>query len=479
MFTKKKLTQLGKILFFNLIFNSSVNASNTVPIGHDNNVMYYKVGGASDFSLPPVSETDSISLDSNANLGAGYNCTAYNPALSIKNTLNNLKDSSDNITRDILTNATASLLLMPGYALAKQNPTLYALFNNYLLSSHRELDVTTKNCETVKNQIAQNQNPYQDWGTIAAGDQWKKSLSLTADGTKDINQARKEIDAHTGESGVPWVKGNTDPDGTIRAGGKGQPPVNAIADTTKAGYNALLNRNLESDDNAPTSGQASELAANFKNPQAAQKWIVSVVGDQTITTYATSERRKQQGSVVGHGLLPWITSCKENQNDCAPNIREKLGKLVIGNEPITKENLEFVSADGIAISPDIISSIRTMDKTQESIIVNKLAQEIAVQRVVNKALIAKHILTTGSQVPAIAANHPAQVIIARAITSLDNDIRSIVFESDMRKQMVSGTLSEIMNYSTKQKERAMAVPQVSPKETVMENGALPFSKGER
>ena len=176
--------------------------------------------------------------------------------------------------------------------------------------------------------------------------------------------------------------------------------------------------------------------------------------------------------MVGHGLLPGVTSCRQDKDNCVDTIREHLAKLVSGNEAISKESLEKVSADGIVMSPELIASIQHMDRTQQSIIVNKLAQEVAIQRVIDKAFMAKNILSTGAQVPVIAANHPAQVIIGRAITQLDNDIRSLMFESQIRKQMVSDTLSQVLNFSNQQQQNTMRVAPVSSNQPMMENGAL-------
>jgi integrating conjugative element protein (TIGR03755 family) len=246
-----------------------------------------------------------------------------------------------------------------------------------------------------------------------------------------------------------------------------------VADTVKAGYNTMLNRDLQSEANAPDNTANSELRHFFINPQAAVAWITDVIGDQVVTTCNDDTCKKQQGSLVGHGLLPWVTSCKENEDDCADTIRDNIGKLVTGNQTITKDNLSKVSADGIAVSPDVIASIRGMDTTQQKIIIAKLSQEIAIQRVMDKAFVAKNILAMGSQVPVIAANHPAQVVIIQAITNLDNDIRSLAFEGEMRKKTVSDTLSQTMNYADQRQQDAMRVAPVSSVSPLMENGAIP------
>jgi integrating conjugative element protein (TIGR03755 family) len=450
----------------------TVYASNIVPMGQGNNQLYYKIGGSNDFAFPPVSSTRTTLLNTNTNLGIGMSCGMNNPALSITNSINDLKSSADNLEQNVVSSATGSLIQLPMYFLAQANPTAYNLLNNTLLSAHKQLDVSLKSCQVVKDQIAKGQNPYQDWGTISLNDQWKKHLTLVSTGDEDINHSKKDIDAHGGESGVPWVQGKTDWDGSTHAGGKSQPPIHVIADTVKSGYNTLLNRDLNSDADAPDDSENDQLKQFFPNPKSASDWVTNVIGDQVITTCNDSICKMQQGSLVGHGLLPWVTSCQANKNDCADTIRDNLANLVTGNMAVTKDSLSKVSADGIAMSPEIINSIRGMDTTQQKIIINKLAQEVAMQRVMDKAFIARNILSTGAQVPIIAANHPAQTVIIHAIANLDNDIRSLAFESQIRKQTVSDTLSETLKFSNKQEEDAIHTAPVSSNKPLMENGAI-------
>ncbi len=447
-------------------------ASDIIPLGHGNNTFYYKVGGGNDFALPPVANTRTTVLNTDTNLNTGYSCSAYNPALSITNSINDLKESSDNLEQNIVSNATGSLIQLPMYLLAQANPTAYHLLNNTLLSARERLQVSTKSCEMVKDQIAKGQNPYQDWATLSLNDQWKKHLTLISSGNEDINYSKKEIDAHSGEEGVPWVQGKSGWDSGLRAGGKGEPPIHVIADTVKAGYNTLLNRELSNEFDAPDDTANGELKEFFPNPKSASDWITNVVGDQVITTCNDDSCKQQQKSVVGHGLLPWVISCQADNTHCSDTIRDHLSNLVIGNTPITKENLTQVSADGIAISPDVILSIRGMDTVQQKMIINKLAQEVALQRMMDKAFIAKTILATGAQVPVVASNHPAQMIIDRAINNLDNNIRSLAFESQMRKQTMSNTILETLKLSDEQQQEAMHITPVSSPTPLMQNGAI-------
>lgn len=444
-------------------------ASDTVPLGNTNNMLYYKIGGGDNYVLPPLQDTKSINLGASSDLGSGYSCGAFNPLVSIKNTFNNLKNSADNIQNSVIQNVTGSIAEIPMYAIAQADPDLYNLLNNTLLGAHQQLDVTTKACQTVKQEIGQGKNPYKDWAMLAVGNQWKKHLSLTADGEEDVNEAKTQIETHPGDDGVPWVQGNKTSDGTY-AGGVGQPSIHVIADTTQAGYNALLNHDLNSNDPAPANTQ---LATDFATPQEAQAWITNVVGDQVVTTCTTDPScQKAQAGTAGRGLLPWITTCTSStQSDCVDNIRTHLTDLVTGAAPLTKENLNAVSASGVMISPEVITAIRSMDKTQQGIVVNKLAQEAATQRIMDKAFIARNILQTGAQVPVIAANHPAQTVIQQSINALDKDIQSLSFESQIRKQMMSNTLSEVLAMQQSNQQSAIAMPKTTSAQPFINNGA--------
>lgn len=459
------ITQIMLSLFY---FSNSL-ASDLVPLGNTNNMLYYKIGGGDNYVLPPLQDTRSINLGASSDLGAGYSCGAYNPLVSIKNTFNNLKSSADNIQNSVVQNVTGSISEIPMYAIAQADPDLYNLLNNTLLGAHQQLDVTTKSCQTVKQEIGQGKNPYQDWGALAVGNQWKKHLSLTTEGEEDVNDVKKQIETHPGDDGIPWVQGNKTSDGTY-AGGVGQPSIHVISDTTQAGYNALLNRDLNSNEPAPANTQ---LATDFATPQDAQAWITNVVGDQVVTTCTTDPNcQKSQGGTAGRGLLPWITTCaSSNQGDCVDNLRTRLTDLVTGASPVIKENLNAVSASGVMISPEVITAIRSMDKTQQGIVVNKLAQEAATQRVMDKAFIARNILQTGAQVPVIAANHPAQAVIQQSINALDKDIQSLSFESQVRKQMMSNTLSEVLSLQQNNQQSSVSIPKTTSVQPFINNGA--------
>ena len=146
-----------------LCLNYSISANaDLIPPSAGDNSLYYKIGGGSNYILPPVQSSNSIVLNTDADLGAGYSCGAFNPMDSIKNTFNNFKNSVDNIEQNTITNMQGSVAEIPAYMLAQADQNLYNMINNTLLGAHNQIDISTKACQQIKQEIAQGKNPYQN-----------------------------------------------------------------------------------------------------------------------------------------------------------------------------------------------------------------------------------------------------------------------------------------------------------------------------
>lgn len=459
---------MKKIICIIILIFASSNAfsSNIFPTGFGNNSMYYKLGGSSDYTVPPVNSQTPINIQTSANLGIGKSCSAINPVISISNTMNQLKDSADNIDKMVLASATAAVTALPMYELSKHNPALYSLLNGKLLSATETLKTSIKSCEVARDEIDRGVNPYHEWGSISVNDDWSKKLSLSQYDSVDINEVKSSIDKNRGDSGVPWVTNGG------YAGGKGMIPIRVVYDTAFAGYNAIIGRKIDTSSPPDNNNLNDGLVKNFKIPSDASEWIVHVVGDQHISTCNDTSCINKQSNDIGHGLLTMLTDCKDDKTICTNDIQSKIGDLVSGNKSINKNNLEDVSTDGVVISPEAILSIQRMDNAQKGIIISKLSQEIAMQRLIDKAFVAKNILSAGAQIPVIASNEPAQKIIQKAINDIDNDIKSIIFESQMRKQLMSDTLSQVMAYSQAQEINAMNIAPIQKNQKMMDQGAI-------
>lgn len=441
-----------------------------------NNGLYYKIGGGDVTPLPVAKDNDAIHLKVGGNSGFGYNCGVFNPQSSIENSLNQVEGSLGAMTTNIVNSSTAMLMSMPAYLLARNMPETYKMLQDGLMSGQMDFNVASKNCDSMKSDIDRGENPYNDWMQASLGDSWKKSMSIAEldvlqdgllgaanDYPEDVNQVGQEINKSNGKDGVNWVQG-VSKDGGKYAGGDGQTTILLTRDTVIAGYNVLLGSDRQYDDiSVPNeSVENNRLLSAFESPEDVANWVANVVGEQEITTYSGGTKN----SIPGVGLLGDIQ--KE-----ADTISEKLSAMVVGNDPINVENLQAVSPPKIMLNAEVIEMIkREDDDLMRAIYVNKISQEIASARVIDKAKLGLQCLDVGSQVPAIYSNHAAQA----GITALKERMR--IWINDLRENpkdneiFVGKTLTTLMRASKEKQLSALMTRPTSKTPGLLQDGAV-------
>lgn len=460
----KKLKPL--ILFSALTLLPVITFADLIPTG--SSPFYYKVGGGQAIPVPAYNGATSIPLNVDTNAGLGYNCGLFNPRLSITNSLNAIKNSFQNIEQGVLANATSAIAEFPMYALSRADPDLYNLLNNGLLGARRDLELSTKSCQAMQNQIAQGKNPYTDWATLSMGNDWQQHMSLTNSSAQlsasnndnnnnDINMVNQQVAQDNGATGVPWIHAGNN------AGGRGQPPIFVINDTSIAGYNVILQAERRYDDtSAPAQTSANtHLVTTWANPQLAANWITNVVGDEKITTYSGGDKQ----SSPGVGLLA------QNQQ-ISSQVLQNLQNLVSNQTPLTVQNLQTVSAPGVMINTAVIKAIQQKEPVTQTILINKLSQEVATGQLIDEALLARQILQEGSQVPVIYSNKAAQEAIKSALDRLDQAINNLLFNVHVRKELVSDTASQLLESTQAEKVSSSVVRPNNAPSANMENGAV-------
>jgi integrating conjugative element protein (TIGR03755 family) len=444
-----------------------------IPTGDSS--FYYQMGGGQPIPVPAYNGAASVPLHVDGDVGLGYDCGVFNPKLTIINSINGIKNGFQSLEQQALNNAKGAVMELPMYAIARADPSLYDLLNNALMGAREDLTASTKSCQTMQNQIAQGQNPYIDWATLSAGNDWQYHMNLASLATAsaagdsdnnnaDINQVSAQVAQDNGTTGVPWVQGiNTGKNG-LYAGGQGQPPIKVIYDTSVAGYNVALQSNRNYDDtSAPAKTDANaHLVNTWANPTLAAQWITNVLGDEIITTYNSGNKQ----SSPGVGLLP------SNQT-LTQTVMQNLQNLVSGQSQLTLENLKAVSAPGVMINNSVIAAIKTKSPVTQAILIQKLSQEVATAKIIDEALLAKQLLEEGSQVPPIYSNKPAQKAIDDAIRRLDQAINNFLFNVNVRKQLVSDTVSQLLENTQVQAIQHSTVQASSPPATPLSQGALP------
>lgn len=398
---------------------------------------YYEIGGAEPVSVPANSAVVSVTLGGSAQLSAGYSCGKFDPVAAVTHTLNDIGAGLDNMINAMMAAATGAIASLPALILQRANPGLYDLFQNALLKAEETMQLATKTCEQMEAEIAQGKNPYAGLITLSKGNDWKVQMGI---GGNDAVTAKKTVESNNGDNGVPWIGG--------QAGGAGQPVLKFTGDLVQAGYNVTLNRTITDNSSVPAAA-STRLSELWSSPAQARDWTVDVVGENIVTTCDTCRK----DSIPGTGLLP-----KLYQESAA--VTTELQSLVSGATPPTLANLQKITAPGVAITRQVIEAIREMPAAEQSLIIGRLVAEISTARTVEKALLARRLLLTGRQVPEVYATQVAREHADTAITELDKEIENLLFETRVRKEVVSDTVAVLLKRAAAKRQSALTAPEV-------------------
>jgi len=398
---------------------------------------YYEMGGAEPVSMPPHSNLQSLTLGGSVDLGLGYSCGAFDPVAAVSNRLNDIGSGVDDMMDTMTAAATNAIAALPALILQRANPGLYDLFQNALLKAEETMRIATKSCETMEAEIARGKNPYADLITLSKGSDWKRQMGI---GGNDAVTAKASVEASNGDNGIPWIKGN--------AGGRGQPPLHMTGDIVEAGYRINLNQTANSSAEAPINAGA-RLLSIFPTPADARNWVVSVIGDTLVTTCDGCLK----DAVPGTGLLPQKQAEQEE-------LTVVFQDLMSGAAAPTRDNLDTVSAPGVAITRQVIEAIQELPDTEQGLIVGRLLAEIATARTLEKSLLARRLLLSGRQVPEVYATVVAREHVDASIAELDREIDNLLFETRVRREIVSDTAVVLLQRAAARRQNSLTLPGV-------------------
>ena len=403
----------------------------------EDGLWYYEIGGAEPVSVPANPAVVSTTLGGSAQLGLGYSCGKFDPVAAVTNTLNDIGSGVDNMMNAMTAAATSAIASLPALILQRANPGLYDLFQNALIKAEETMQLATKSCEQMEAEIAQGKNPYADLITLSKGNDWKVQMGI---GGNDAVTAKDTVESSNGDNGVPWIGG--------QAGGTGQPVLEFTGDIVEAGYNINMNRTVTDTSPVPAAS-ATRLSEIWSTPGEARDWTVDVVGENIVTTCDTCRK----DSIPGTGLLP-----KLYQESAT--VTTEIQNLVSGVTSPTLANLDQITAPGVAITRQVIEAIREMPASEQSLIMGRLVSEISTARTVEKALYARRLLLSGRQVPEVYATEVAREHADNSIAELDKEIENLLFETRVRKEVVSDTVATLLERAAAKRQSSLTVPEV-------------------
>ena len=143
---------------------------------------------------------------------------------------------------------------------------------------------------------------------------------------------------------------------------------------------------------------------------------------------------------------------------------ELLQGLASTNNAVTYADLAEVAAPGFGVSPQLLEAVRRLPPETRSMAINRLGQEMAMHRTIDKALVARGVLLTGLSLPEVTAAGDAVKSTQESIDRLTRYIDDLMYEAKVRKELTSNTAMSIMSDQFVTDTRAMQVPDGLPVE---------------
>ncbi|WP_460149037.1 integrating conjugative element protein [Pseudomonas sp. S3_E10] len=410
-----------------------VNYSGSV-IGDD---VLYSIGGGSAVSMGGAANMKSIAV------GAGWNsnliCGDMSLETTLQNQLNGITKGFQSIMSNVIQNATSAVASLPALIIQRADPGLYNLLTNGILQARLDFDRSKSTCRALANRMADMAGGQLGWGQIAEGMALTQSVA-----SKDAVAAVDQAEQDRGNRGVPWVGGQA-------AGGVSQAPILVIADVTRAGYNLVNGRDVDDRSSIPISTCADQLSCQtWLSPQAATEWATRVLGEREQRTCDSCTKTQ---TTPGVGLTPLIQEEYETK-------LQALQALITGSQPTTFVNLQAAGSQSLPITRGVIEALR--DEPDQDLLARRLASDVALSSVLEKALLLQRTLLTGRKEPNVAANQLAQEAILAESDTLTQEINNLKTELELRRTLASNAPMVLIQRHSSRGEGSRGIYQGDP-----------------
>lgn len=268
--------------------------------------MYYRIGGGA--AIPPsATRRNTFPLTAGVSWNSDMMCGNFDIDTTVRNQLNGVTDGFQQLMGEVIESATSAVASLPAMVIQRANPQLYDLLTNGVLQGRLDFDKSLLSCQKMAGKMT-------DYALSPA---WTQSAQAEnyqgiAASEKDAIRADQRAAEKAAEKGKRWVGGE-------HRGGKGQPPIKLVRDTTVAGYNILNNRSATSTSSVSSNDCQGELCQVWSKPDDAAQWLTRVVGEQTINVAPDNDQSgdtdQQSGAQSSVGLTPLI---QEEQDKIQP-----------------------------------------------------------------------------------------------------------------------------------------------------------------
>ena len=307
---------------------------------------------------------------------------------------------------------------------------------HYTVRAEDQWRFSIDSCELLQQTSAGGPNANSDWQALGKAQTWER---LAQTGASDAVSIQQKVSEET-DPCVTWVEGH-------EAGCPGKPSIKPVRDAVRAGWCASNGLPADCDTTIHALHSKIEpLPPPGHHRKTAAEFTADIVGDSEIRDGGTPS------SHVASGLQPKI---EEEKTEVLETLQEVLAS---GNFP-NRQQAEKLQAPSVSVNFQLILALREVD--QHGIYTERLAEEIALARVVEKALQARRLLLTGSTEPNIQNSGPANEALSTAIGRLEQEIDRTIFDYRMRRSLVSNTSVALLEAYERTR-----TPTVAPREII-------------
>jgi integrating conjugative element protein (TIGR03755 family) len=384
---------------------------------------YYMLGGGEPVTRAASNRDATIVLGGSVEWNTDLMCGNFDMSLSVEEQLKGIKGSFSDLMDNVISAATGAVASLPALVLQKVNPALYDLLQNGILQASEEFHIAQISCEDIVG-VMDDVISNNGWESVSKGGYWSGQSSVGA----EILNTRVTADTAGIDAGVVWVEG-------AMRGGRGQPPVEIVGDTARAGYNQLLKRNPGNNTSMISSCADAPICTQWENPQRFADWLIDVVGEKKIRTCEACDKIDAK---AGMGL--------PHQLDIeAEQIETDLLALIASTAAPTQAELEAVSGGpGMLVSRRVVEALREENAHEQDILVTRISREMALSRTMERAMIARRALLSGMREPNIANLTIAQDELAPFLADLEQEIENLLFEMEVRDRVASNTAAQLL-----------------------------------
>ncbi|HCT7642092.1 TPA: integrating conjugative element protein [Morganella morganii] len=373
----------------------------------------YSIGGGNAVSMSRAAGMRSIGV------GVGWNsnliCGDMSIQTTLRNQLNGVTNGFQQIMSNVIQNATSAVASLPALIIQRADPGLYNLLTNGVLQARLDFDRSKLTCRAMAERMADAAGGQLGWNQIAEGMALRDAVSST-----DAVSAIEQAETRRGNDGVPWVGGNN-------AGGAGQRSIKVVSDVTRAGYNLVNGRGVNDTSSIAQASCTTLACQTWTSPQEASDWATRVLGEQE---QRTCEGCTKTETVPGVGLTPLIQEEYETKLDA-------LQELISGTRATSFQNLREAGSTSLPITRGVIEALR--DEPDQDLLARRLASEVALSSVLEKALLLQRTLLTGKKEPNVAANQLAIEAVNQESDTLDQEIHNLKTELELRRELANNS----------------------------------------